>query len=138
MKILELIAHWIFALFVAMISYFISLLLFTFLIAKIAPASDGQSHNMVVFNLAACGTMVVPLMAASFSGIITAPNRQRRIASIAMPILVFLAINAAPYLGDKPSNFSIKWFLLTGGSCAGVGAFFYFRCTQKLLKKTKK
>jgi len=137
MKILELIAHWAFAIFMAVISYFVVLISFAFLIAKIAPPS-GAPPNLAIFNPLVYGTMVVPLMAASFFGIITAPYSQRRIASVIMPILVFLAISAAPYLGGKPSDFSIRWVLLTGGSCAGVGAFFYFRWTQQLLKKTKK
>lgn len=137
MKIFKLIAHWTFALFVAIISFIVALALFAFLITKIATPIDNP-HNQAIINLIAYSAKFMPFMAASFFGIITAPNNRRHIASIVLPTFVFLVINMADYCWSQHYNFSIQWFLLTGASCAVVGTFLYFKWTQQLLKSEQK
>jgi hypothetical protein len=144
-KTLENIAHWAFAIFMAMIAYIASLLLFTFLILKLEglqigvplpPDFHSRISPMTLTVIAYCA-LFFPLMAAAFFGAITAPNSQRRMALVIFPALVFFVVNLVSYFGRRNFNFDIIWLLQSGASCAVVGVFLYFKWNRQKSKRAR-
>jgi hypothetical protein len=135
MKLLEYIAHWAFAIFMAIVSYVVLLVVFAYLILKLeglqfgAPMpADFQSRAdpMLLGLVVRCAAMV-PLMAAAYFGTITTPYSQRRVASVIFPTMTFLTINLLSSFAKNGHNPGVVYLLETGAGCAAVGAWLYFR-----------
>src|SRR5271154_5918511 len=112
MRIIEVIAQWLFAIFMSILSYFLSVFLFALIIAKLGGVPIGGQlppdfHfqvNETIFGILVACTMYCPLIIASIVGAVTVPNSQQRFASIAFPVIVFLSINIFYYIGGTNGN----------------------------------
>jgi hypothetical protein len=126
----------------SIVSYFISLLFFAFIIARLGrPSIEAQTPTGVhsisnpVFIFVAFCAIFLPLMIASFVGAITAPNPQRRVAGVVFPALVFLVINLVTYLGAANHKPNVNFLLESAASCAVVGIFLYFKWKRQQPKR---
>jgi hypothetical protein len=144
MRKIEIIAQWIFASFMAVVSFLCSLFLLTFLFLELLglpigtkpPPDFHSSLSPTVFWVIATSMLLIPLFVASYVGAITAPNSQLRLASVVFPFSTFLFINIVPSLGRGNQSFSIEYFLETGASCTIAGVCLYFRWKRQLSKRT--
>ena len=144
MRKIEIIVQWIFAFFMAVVSYCCSLFLFVFLFLELLglpigtqpPPDFHPNVDPTIFWIAVTSMMDVPLFAASYVGGITVPNSQLRLGSIVFPFSTFLAINILPSLGRANQSFHVGYFLETGASCAIAAGCLYFRWKRRQSKRS--
>jgi hypothetical protein len=142
MRNIEIIGQWIFALFMAVVSFFCSIFLLVFLSLKLDGLSIGtklppdfhSSLNPTMFWIIAASMIPVPLIVASYVGAITAPNSQLGFASIVFPLSVFLFANI-PFSGRANQRFDIKFVLESGASCAIAAVCLYFKWKRQQSKR---
>jgi hypothetical protein len=140
---LEMTAAWILAIFLTIISYVGMFFLSLFAFLKLQglpfgtqPPPDFESPplNPTLFGLLLDSMIVLPLMVASYVGVITAPKPQRNIACFVFPLSLFLVENIA-LLSGKNHQISMRILIETGGGGAVVGAFLYFRWRRQKARK---
>jgi hypothetical protein len=139
MKRIKIIARWIFAVFVAIASYFCSLVLLALLLSRMqglpfgtkAPPDFQSPLNPTVFLILGNFMVLFPLVIASYLGAIAVPKAHLRAASIIFPFLVFLLIYIGPSLGSGKWTTSILSLLLNGAACTVAAVFLYFRWKRR-------
>jgi hypothetical protein len=134
MRYIEIVVQWMFALFMAVVAFFGTLLLLVFLLLELEglpigtkpPPDFHSSLNPTLLWMIATSILLVPLFVASYVGAITAPNSRSGLASIVFPLSVFLLFNL-PYSARANHRFNIDSFLGSGAVCAIAAACLYFR-----------
>jgi hypothetical protein len=143
-RIFETTAHWLFAIFMTVISYFATLILLAFVLVKLEGIPIGSQippgfHprlSPIVFGAIAYGVMFLPMTIASYVGAATAPKSQLRVACIVFPFFVFLAVSIVPYLSGRSNSNSIIYLMEMGASCAVGGGLLYLRWKHHKSRKT--
>ena len=130
----EIIAQWMFAAFMAAVSFFCSLFLLALLFLELdglpvgakPPPDFHSSLSPTMVWIVVTSMLLVPLFVASYVGAITVPNSQLRLASVVFPLSIFL-IDIVPSLGRAHQGFGIENLLETGASCAMAAVCLHFR-----------
>jgi len=128
MGILRIVGRWVFAVFLAAISFCISFLGVIFLGLKLQQylASLGIQAGLVI----APSMTIIPVFVAVYVGSVTAPNAHLKIASIVFTLSAFLLMNAlnGPHL-------YIQTFLETSAGCVIAAIFLYVRWKRQLQQR---
>jgi uncharacterized membrane protein len=119
----------------AIVSYAVSMLVFIFIMAKSsglpfgvkAPTDFHPQINPTVFAVIAFSMIFLPMTIASLIGTVSAPNSQRKIASIIFPALVFAVV----IFGIYAKGFNTKFFVESFVCCFVVTAFFYLKSRNR-------
>jgi hypothetical protein len=139
MRNVKSIAQWMFAVFVAIASWFCLFLLLALLYGRLQGAPWGaklppgfhSTWNPIVLRIAVDTMLYLPLVVASYLGGIAAPKSQLRAASFVFPCLVCSLFFIAPSLVTGKWGTSIQALLETGSACAIAAALLHFRWKRR-------
>lgn len=126
MKILERIAHWLFALFMTALAAIIAGFGLTYISVKLVKPDPATPMTAIYIFAALYLTQAV----AATVGIVSAPYSHRKAAAIVFPVLAFLGLNYKTLL-DPSSKWTQLQFFIDVAVCALVGLLFFLRAKPK-------
>lgn len=143
MRIIEKLLHWVFALFMAIVAWVLTLGAGAVLMLKLVglpigakPPPDFQPWiGNTAFMYVTVAMMLAPLVVATFVGAMTAPFTQRGIAAIAFPVLMFAGFTALMLRGDVHYGSFLIIHLEAAACCAAPGVFVYFRSRRHRVRR---